>query len=166
MKSLRGCLVAAAIVAMLSIFSACSPPEEEATQPAEPPPPEETIAPAEETFALSTTPETTVGEATGESTLGPAPMETSEIVLRLEGDEGTRFSGICSVEGGEENVLSGEVPKRFTFADLGGSELTCRIQKQDERSGALRVILLSGDTTRSVQQTNAPEGIIEVSFST
>ncbi|MDQ3506844.1 MAG: hypothetical protein M3494_02330 [Actinomycetota bacterium] len=163
MKSLRRCLMAVAI-AMLSLASACSPPEETNERPVETPPEEETAAPAEETLALSTMPETTAGEATGEGTLGSASMDTSGVVLRLEGDEGTRFSGLCAV-GGEESVLSGEVPKRFTFADPGVFELSCRIQKQDERSGNLRVILLSGDTTRSVQQTNAPEGTIEVSFS-
>ncbi|MBA2691176.1 MAG: hypothetical protein H0U65_01610 [Rubrobacter sp.] len=160
MKSLRGCL-AISLFIVLAALSACSP--DEAAQPSEPPPPEDTVAPPEGTFALSTTPETT-GDPVGEGTLGPAPMEAPEVVLRLEGDEGVRFSGICDAEGGE-SVLSGEVPKRFTFADLGGSELSCRIQKQDERNGNLRVILLSGDTTRSVQQTNAPGGTIEVSFS-
>jgi hypothetical protein len=164
MKPLRGCLLAFFLV-VLSALAACA--AEEPSPPPERSSAEETTAPATTgDVALSTVPETTSEETTGgvgEGTLG-ASVETPEAVLRLEGDDGTRFSGICDVGGGE-NVLSGQVPKRFTFEDLGGAELSCRIQKQDERRGILRVILLSGDTTRSVQQTNAPGGTIEVSFS-
>ncbi len=162
MKPLRGCILAFAF-AVLPVLAACGP--EEPSRTVEPSGGETTAATGN--VALSTTPETTGEETTaspGEGTLGSSPVEAPEAVLRLEGDGGTRFSGICEV-GGEESVLSGEVPKRFTFADLGGSELACRIQKQDERNGVLRVIVLSGDTTRSVQQTNSPGGTIEVSFS-
>lgn len=161
MKPLRGCLPAFLVV-VLSVLAACAP--EEPSQPSETSP-EETTAPTEGTVALSTTPEATGEETTAAQggTLGPSAMEAPEAVLRLEGDGGTRFSGICDV-GGAENVLSGQVPKRFTFADLDGAELSCRIQKQDGRNGVLRIILLSGDTTRSVQQTNSPGGTIEVSF--
>ncbi len=162
MKPFRGCLLAVLLV-LLPAFAACSA-DEGAPTPIEPSV-EETAAPTEGTVALSTEPEGTVEETAGarEGTLGSSSMESSEVVLRLEGDEGTRFSGICA-DGGGESVLSGQVPKRFTFADLGGSELSCRIQKQDGRNGVLRVILLSGDTTRSVQQTNAPDRTIRVSF--
>lgn len=161
MKPLRGCLLAFAFAA-LPVLAACGP--EEPSQTVEPPGGETTAATGN--VALSTTPETTDEETTaaGEGTLGPSSMEAPEAVLRLEGGEGTRFSGICDVGGGE-NVLSGQVPKRFTFTNLGGDGLSCRIQKQDERNGVLRVIVLSGDTTRSVQQTNSPGGTIEVSFS-
>lgn len=162
MKSLRGCLTGALFVVLIAT-AACSP-DEPAQTPDPPSQNQETVAPTEGTVALETVPETTGGNLAGEGTLGPPSTTESGLVLRLEGDGGTSFSGICNV-GGEESVLSGQVPKRFTFRDLGGSELSCRIQKQDERSGSLRVILLSGDTTRSVQQTNAPGGTIEVSFS-
>lgn len=161
MKPLRGCLLAF-VFAVLPVLAACGP--EEPPQTVEPSGGETTGDTGN--VSLSTVPETTGEETTaaGEGTLGPSSMETPETVLRLEGDDGTRFSGICDAGGGE-NVLSGQVPKRFTFADSGGGGLSCRIQKQDERNGVLRVIVLSGDTTRSVQQTNAPGGTIEVSFS-
>ncbi|MGH3086585.1 MAG: hypothetical protein ACRDSJ_04625 [Rubrobacteraceae bacterium] len=147
------------MVILALTFAACSQDDEETSGP-EPTTPSTTTG----SVALTTVRETTGEETTvsREGTLGSNP-ENPDAVLRLEGDPGTRFSGICDAGGGE-NVLSGEVPKRFTF-ELNGSGLSCRIQKQDERSGSLRVILLSGSTTRSVQQTNTPEGIIEISYS-
>ena len=84
------------------------------------------------------------------------------VVLRLEGDPKTTFSGICTV-GDKENVLSGRVPKRYAF-DLKGRTLSCRIQKQDQGGGSLKVILTANDTTRSVQQTNARGGVIQISY--
>lgn len=106
--------------------------------------------------------ETTSGERTitREGTL--AAGEQDAVVLRLEGEADTQFSGICSV-GGEQSVLSGRVPRQFDF-DLGGEGISCRIQKQDDHGGSLRVILLTGDTTRSVQQTDAPGGTINISY--
>ena len=83
-------------------------------------------------------------------------------MLRLEGRPKTTFSGLCSV-GGDQDVLDGRVPKRFTF-DPAGRELSCRIQKRDDGRGALKIILIAGNTTRSVQQTNAPGGTISVSY--
>lgn len=97
-----------------------------------------------------------------EITLGEEPGDRPEAVLRLEGGPRTIFSGLCTV-GGQENVLSGRVPKRFTF-DLNGSELSCRIEKRDQNRGALKVVLIVGDTTRSVQQTNSPGAAMNVSY--
>jgi hypothetical protein len=122
-------------------------------------------------------PETT-GEATGpkrdatrpgtegttsapEATLGTGSRSPG-VVLRIEGDPGTTFSGICSAGGGE-SVLSGQVPKRYTF-DLDAQRLSCRIQKQDSANGDLKVILTTGNTTRSVQQTSSRNSIINVSY--
>ncbi|ABG05860.1 hypothetical protein Rxyl_2950 [Rubrobacter xylanophilus DSM 9941] len=108
-------------------------------------------------------PATTPGlEITGESTSPGVPRDGSRVVLRLEGEEGTRFSGLCDV-GGQQSVLSGEVPRRYTF-DLDGLPLSCRIQKRGGGQGTLRVVLLANGTTRSVQQTNAPEGTIRISY--
>ena len=94
-----------------------------------------------------------------EATLGKGPASPG-IVLRLEGDPRTTFSGICTV-GGKENVLSGRVPKRYAFE---GQKLSCRIQKQDSGRGSLKVILTANDTTRSVQQTNTRGGIMHISY--
>jgi hypothetical protein len=114
------------------------------------------------TTQATTRPETTAQEAP-KITLGEDPGGQPEVVLRLEGGPKTTFSGLCSV-GGEQNVLDGRVPKRFTF-DPGGRELSCRIQKRDEGRGALKIILVAGNTTRSVQQTNSPGGTINLSYS-
>ncbi len=114
----------------------------------------------------ATPPATTGPESTAEGppkiTLGEEPGGAPQVVLRLEGSPNTTFSGLCSV-GGQQNVLGGKVPKRFTF-DPGGRELSCRIQKRDDNRGALKIILIAGDTTRSVQQTNSPGSTINVTY--
>ena len=114
------------------------------------------------TTQAKTRPETTSQEAP-KITLGEEPGAQPEVVLRLEGGPKTTFSGLCSI-GGEQNVLDGRVPKRFTF-DPEGRELSCRIQKRDKGRGALKVVLIAGNTTRSVQQTNSPGGTINLSYS-
>ncbi len=111
--------------------------------------------------SLTTRPETTGNTPPPEAVLGPEP-DSPGVVLRLEGDPKTTFSGICVV-GGRESVLSGRVPKRYAF-DPEGKRLSCHIQKQDPGGGSLKVILTAGDTTRSVQQTNARNGVIKISY--
>ena len=105
--------------------------------------------------------ETTASSPLPEATLGAEPNSPG-VVLRLEGDPKTTFSGLCTV-GEEESVLSGRVPKRYAF-DLDGEKLSCRIQKQDSGRGDLKVILTANDTTRSVQQTSTREGVIDISY--
>ncbi len=106
----------------------------------------------------------TTPEEPPEITLGEEPGGRPEAILRLEGGPDTTFSGLCTV-GGREDVVSvgGRVPKRFTF-DLDGSALACRIEKRDQNRGALKVVLITGDTTRSVQQTNSPGATMNVSY--
>ena len=106
-------------------------------------------------------PETTVDAPPPEATLGEAP-DSPAVLLRLEGDPGTTFSGICDV-GGKESVLSGRIPKRYAF-DPRGQRLSCRIEKRDSGGGNLKVILIAGDTTRSVQQTNTRGSVVNVSY--
>ena len=105
--------------------------------------------------------ETTASSPLPEATLG-AGSNSPGVVLRLEGDPKTTFSGLCTV-GREESVLSGRVPKRYAF-DLDGKKLSCRIQKQDTGRGDLKVILTADDTTRSVQQTSTHNGFINISY--
>ena len=105
--------------------------------------------------------ETTESTPPPEATLGAEPASPG-VVLRIEGDPETTFSGICTV-GGKESVLSGRVPKRYAF-DLRRQRLSCRIQKQDSGSGTLKVILTTNDKTRSVQQTNSRDAFINVSY--
>jgi hypothetical protein len=125
-------------------------------------PREEEREPRGETVAPTPGPETTA-QGPPKITLGEEPGGQPEVVLRLEGGPKTTFSGLCSV-GDEQSVLDGKVPKRFTF-DPRGRELSCRIQKRDDGRGALKIILIAGNTTRSVQQTNAPGGTINLSYS-
>jgi hypothetical protein len=107
-------------------------------------------------------PETTVDTPPPEATLGEAPPDSPAVLLRLEGDPGTTFSGICDV-GGKESVLSGRIPKRYAF-DPREQRLSCRIEKRDSGGGNLKVILIAGDTTRSVQQTNTRGSVVNVSY--
>ena len=147
------------LLAALFFVGACS--DDEKTH-KEDKPPEQKTEVAEET-----TPPTTMLETTGDSrppevTLGDDAGGEPEVVIRLEGDPTTTFSGLCSL-GAEQNVLSGQVPKRFEF-DLKGQRLSCRIEKRDNRTGDLKVVLIAGEATRSVQQTNKPGGVIKVSY--
>lgn len=106
-------------------------------------------------------PETTAEAPLPEATLGPEP-DSPAVLLRLEGDPGTTFSGICTA-GSKQSVLSGRIPKRYAF-DPRGQRLSCRIEKRDPGRGDLKVILVAGDTTRSVQQTNTRGSVINVSY--
>ena len=117
---------------------------------------------AEETTSAPTGLETTGESPPPELTLGDDASGKPDVVIRLEGDPETTFSGLCSV-GEEHSVLRGQVPKRFAFY-LKGRQLTCRIEKRDGGTGDLEVILVAGEATRSVQQTNAPGGVISVSY--
>ncbi len=112
--------------------------------------------------STTTAPETTARDEPPEITLGEEPGGEPEAVLRLEGGPRTTFSGLCTV-GGQESVLSGQVPKRFTF-DLNGEGLSCRIEKRDSGRGALKAVLVAGNTTRSVQQTNSPGATMNISY--
>jgi hypothetical protein len=149
------------LLAMLLFVGACTDGPEKKQAP----PKEKTEVPEETTSSPNTSLETTGNSRPSEVTLGKEPRGEPEAVLRLEGDSETTFSGLCTLGGQENNVLSvnGKVPERFTF-DLNGSELSCRIEKRDQSQGALKVVLIVGDATRSVQQTNSPGGVIKVSY--
>ena len=122
-----------------------------------------TAATAEPTPGASAPPTTRLGTTMETGTLEGGLGEESEVVIRVEGDSGVTFSGLCNV-GDEEAVLGGgPVPKRYVF-DPGGERLSCRIQKQDPGDGDLKVTLLAGDSTHSVQQINAPGSAINVTY--
>jgi hypothetical protein len=150
--------LAAALLTVLFLAGGCSGDQSGQG----PGPAGETTGPEETTLAsLTTEQEATEDTSPRRATLGTGP-DSPGVVLRLEGDRETTFSGICTV-GGKESVLSGRVPKRYTF-DLNGQRLSCRIQKQDSGRGSLKVILTANDTTRSVQQTNTRGGVINLSY--
>jgi hypothetical protein len=160
-ERVRAIVPAAMLLAVLLFVGACSDetrrPDERST-----PAKEKTEVTEETTSALTTGLETTGESPTPELTLGDDPGGRPEVVIRLEGDPRTTFSGLCSV-GEKQIVLSGRVPQRFDF-DLKGRRLSCRIENRDGGTGALKVVLVAGETTRSVQQTNAPGGVIKVSY--
>jgi hypothetical protein len=106
-------------------------------------------------------PETTAEAPRPEATLGPE-ANSPAVLLRLEGDPGTTFSGICVV-GSNQSVLSGRIPKSYAF-DPRGRKLSCRIEKRDPGRGDLKVIVVAGDTTHSVQQTDNRGNVIKVSY--
>jgi hypothetical protein len=145
------------LLAMLLFVVACTDSPDKKHNP-----PKQKTEIREETTSPPTTSLETTGDSPPEVTLGDDPDGKPEVLIRLEGDPKTQFSGLCSV-GEEQNVLSGQVPKRFTF-DLKGRKLSCRIEKRDEGKGDLKVVLVAGDATRSVQQTNSPGGVIKVSY--
>ena len=147
------------LLALLLFVGACS---DETRKPDEKSNPAREKTEVMETTSAPTTGLETTRESPPEITLGDDPGGKPEVVIRLEGDPETTFSGLCSV-GEERSVLSGQVPKRFAF-QLKGRQLSCRIEKQDGGTGGLKVVLVAGETTRSVQQTNAPGGVISVSY--
>jgi len=85
-----------------------------------------------------------------------------EVTLRIEGSPATRFSGTCAV-GNKEHAIGGQVPREFGY-DLDGQELACGIRKQSAGAGTLEVLLLAGSNVRSVQQTNAPGGTVNLTY--
>lgn len=158
-EGIRKVLPALLLLAAALFLGACTDEDQNRN---DNPPKKKTEATEETTSFLTSGPETTEDSRPPEVTLGNDPGGEPEVVLRLEGDPETTFSGLCSV-GEEQKVLSGQVPKRFEF-DLKGRQLSCRIEKQNEKTGNLKIVLVAGETTRSVQQTNAPGGVIKVAY--
>jgi hypothetical protein len=159
-ERVRAILRAAMLLLIVLLFvGACSDDEKKQSKDDLP---EQKTEIAEETTSPTTMLETTGDSRPPEVTLGDDTGGEPEVVLRLEGDPKTTFSGLCSV-GSEQKVLIGQVPKRFEF-DLKGRQLSCRIEKRDDKTGNLKVVLIAGEATRSVQQTNTPSGVIKVSY--
>jgi hypothetical protein len=159
-ERVRAILPAATLLVVVLFFvGACTDDEKNRTNDE---PPEQKTEMTEETTSLATTLETTEDSRPPEVTLGDDSGGEPDVMIRLEGDPSTTFSGLCSV-GEAQKVLSGQVPKRFEF-DLKGQRLSCRIEKRDDEKGDLKVVLAAGETTRSVQQTNTPGGVINVSY--
>lgn len=90
---------------------------------------------------------------------GPTPA-AGEAVLRLEGTEGTGFSGTCSV-GDEEKEINGQVPASYVF-DLDGRGIECGIRKQNPE-GALKVVF-AADGARSVQSTTGAGSTVNITY--
>lgn len=148
------------LVVLALLVGACSgaadtPPEGEESGDAEFP---------EGTVDFSNTGPATTPEQEDPGTLPEGTADTpasQEPVLRLEGGPEAEFSGICNV-GGEEYVIGGETPS--SYGDFGSRSFSCQIEKQDSGDGGLKVIVVTGDTTRSVQQTSTEGSVISISY--
>lgn len=116
---------------------------------------EEQATSGQTTEQTANTEDTTVGE---ERTSGGG--SDREVMLSIEGNPGTGFSGTCNV-GDEENELSGQVPESFGY-DLEGQQLECEIRQED--AGSLE-ILLTGPGDRIEQRINNPGGTISLAYS-
>ncbi|CAA9450490.1 MAG: hypothetical protein AVDCRST_MAG58-761 [uncultured Rubrobacteraceae bacterium] len=84
------------------------------------------------------------------------------VTLRLSGDHGVPFSGVCSL-GEKRREISGQTPRSFEF-DPKGRELSCEISTQDTRGEELEVVL-NGEGIRSVQQLGGAEGAVRLTYS-
>ena len=93
-------------------------------------------------------------------------ISDKEVTLRIEGSPRTKFSGVvCLLGNKEELIISGVVPKRYSYKLANGQKLNCEIQKQNADASILKVILIAGENNRSVQQTNASTGTITLTYS-
>jgi hypothetical protein len=160
LERIRGILVATALLLATLLFAGACSGEKNPNKGNNPP--NEKTEIAEEATSPPATLETTGDKSPPEITIGEDSRGEPEIFILLEGDPKTTFSGLCSV-GAVSKVLSGRVPKRYAF-DLKGRQLSCRIEKRDGGNGDLKVVLAAGESTRSVQQTNAPGSVINVSY--
>ncbi len=82
---------------------------------------------------------------------------SESVTLRIAGDEGTPFSGVCSV-GEEQHDISGQTPKSFDY-DLNDRRLTCEIRKQGARDAGLTTVL-EGENTRAVHRSVGGEDAV------
>lgn len=122
--------------------------------------------PAEEQSTTEQTEQTTNAERTEDTGMdkGTASAGSSqEVTLKIEGDPGTGFSGVCSA-GDQEEELAGEAPRSFVYDLPEGQKLDCEIRKSGQDSGSLKVTL-TAPGSNIVQQTNTPGGSLNLSFS-
>ena len=84
-----------------------------------------------------------------------------DVTLRIQGDEGTRFSGACSV-GGERREISGQAPESFEF-DLRGRSLSCEVAKQGDGSNELAVVL-DGENVYAEQSLAGEQGTSKMTY--
>jgi hypothetical protein len=82
------------------------------------------------------------------------------VTLKVTGDQGTSFSGVCSV-GEREEAIEGRVPERYAY-EPGDARLECEIRKKD--AGALEVVV-TGEGIHSVQRSNAQGGTVRFALS-
>lgn len=132
-KSVLASLLAGLLIC-LALLSGCGGDEE---------------TPEEDSKDPSIAQNTSVEELTEEDTQtksSDGKARAGEARLEMEGDEGTEFTGSCTV-GDETSALDGQAPESFTY-QLDGERLDCEINA----SGNLQIDFTVGQNTRSVQQ--------------
>ncbi len=85
---------------------------------------------------------------------------SGKLTLHVRGDQGTEFSGVCSM-GNEEKALEGRTPERYVF-EPRDAKLKCEIQ--NDGGGALEVAV-AGEGVRSVQQVGSRAATVRFALS-
>lgn len=109
----------------------------------------EVVAKSGEAEANAGSDEARAGNAVaGDGEVGGSGNESlpGKVVLRVEGNPGTEFSGTC-VAGGAEQEVAGRVPGRFVY-ELDGQELECEVRKVGSAAGELEISLDGGGLHR------------------
>lgn len=147
-----------ALLASVIFVTGCGGDEQAQEDPAEEQStPAQTTEQAEQTTNAERTEDTAMDKGTASEGSG------QEVTLKIEGDPGTEFSGVCNV-GGQEKELAGETPQSLVYDLPEGQKLDCEIRKSGADSGSLKVTLtVPGNNI--VQTTNAPGGSLNLSFS-
>ncbi len=110
--------------------------------------------------ATNTTSGQDAGKEAGGASRGGG-VSSQKVVLEVEGSDGKRFTGTCSV-GDEEQRIDGQTPGRYTFGS-DGTTLECEIR--EDGPGTLRIVLAAEDHVCSVQQSGAGESNVSLSYS-
>jgi hypothetical protein len=83
-----------------------------------------------------------------------------KVKLKVAGDPGTAFSGLCSA-GGRKDAIEGRAPARYSY-ELGDGKLVCDIRK--EGGGVLETVV-TGEGVHSLQRSVARGSTIRFAIS-
>lgn len=101
-------------------------------------------------------------EARAQGDGGDDGGDPESVTLALRGDEGTSFSGWCTV-GENRRQISGQVPERFEF-EVDDEKLACEIRKRDGQGGDALVVAMRTEDSRSVQRIEGQRGTVELTY--
>ncbi len=147
-----------ALLASVVFVTGCGGDEQAQEDPAEEPStPAQTTEQAEQTTNAERMEDTGMDKGTASEGSG------QEVTLKIEGDPGTEFTGVCSA-GDQEEELAGETPRSFVYSLPEGQKLNCEIRKSGPDSGILKVTL-TAPGNNIVQTINTPGGSLNLSFS-
>lgn len=84
---------------------------------------------------------------------GAEGAEGAKVTLRITGDRGTAFSGVCS-DGEAERTVEGQAPERYTL-EPRGKDVRCEVR--NEGGGDLGIVFTGGAGVRSEHRTGGAE---------